>query len=613
MREQIQARDRWRRIVPLLNFFPSKPFKEARGAGVLARLLLVITASVVCVWLFDPALSAHANASLLWRNALPLTLLILLIYALCGYMLISIEIGVAGSWLLLKINAVKELNMDAPIMPGDLLLAHQVTGNIDFFAHYTGYRSLLLGLVACVFFILVMLTWMFERFKQRPGWRRRLAYALLSIVMLVTLFRGDGFWAQTYGDGGLPGFDKWAPILTVRQNGLIASLVRMSQNKQLAIPVAKEDLVYKFAQSYREELLVRSENASSGVRPDIVVVQSEAFFDPGVMRKIDYGQFAPNFARLAQGGITGSLTTPTYGGGTIRTEFETLTGYPMRAFPEVEYPYFGLAESWMPTVPHRLQSLGYTTQLMHPFRSDFWNRDMVMPELGFQTSKYQPDFAHADRAGTYISDHALFDAVLSRLDERSSQPRFIMAITMENHGPWDRGDPWEPGLRGQVIPAGLSAQGEMEMKYYISHLVNGDQALGDFTRTLLARPNWTILVFYGDHLPALPAAYRDFGFDDGKAPPQEHTRYMLLSNRPLKPEQPRREDLHSYDLPGLLFDVAGLPADGYLGMSSVIRRLEERRSNQDTSQFEALQFSAAIMEVRCRHPLEISGDCHSNK
>lgn len=572
------------------------------------RVLFVAIICMACVWLLDPALTGHLNGALLWRNALPLFLVYLACYGLCGRMLSTLWLMTGATWLLFKVNAVKEFNMDVPLMPDDLLLTHQISHNIGFFSHYVGYKSLLLVGAVLVFLLILFAITRVERVRPKSSWKLRVAYTLVAVATLVTLLRGAGFWAEAYGDTSLASYDKWAPILMVQENGLLASLTRRFQMPGADIPVADMHLVYAFGEDHHDRLAARASRAVASELPDIVVVQSEAFFDPGVMRNVDFGQYVPNFERLAATGITGSLTTPTYGGGTIRTEFETLTGYPMRAFPEVVYPYFGLASPWMPTVPHRLQALGYATALYHPFRADFWDRDAVMPGLGFQQSHYQDDFKDASYAGSFISDRTLFSTVLQRLDQQKAQPTYLMAITMENHGPWNRSDALQDQLNGVSLPAGLSSEGREELRYYLSHAINGDKALGEFAAKLMARPRWTILVFYGDHLPSLNKAFSDLGFDDGKSAPEEHTRYMILSNRPFDPRLKTRMNLHAYDLPALVFDIARLPESGNLAFSSVIRRADAL-GKITPADHEKLAFNAAIMEVRCKKPLELTGHC----
>lgn len=575
--------------------------------GVCARVLLMALASLVLVYWLDPALHPTLRAGLLWRNALPVFLLLLLVYGLSGRVLFSTLLGAGITKLLFSVNAIKELNMGEPLMPGDLVLVHQVLHNMGFFAHYTGHRRVLLLFAVLVFAALLWLVWRLEKRWHLLRWIPRLSLVALSLVMLVTLYRGNGFWQDVYANDALVGYQQWAPLASVQKVGFMAGMVRMTQDYQVVLPKADKALVAHFVESHASDVQARMARKLPAELPDIVVVQSEAFFDPGVLKGINFGEFVPNFERLAATGITGSLTTPTYGGGTIRTEFETLTGYPMQAFPSVVYPYYGLVKSWMPSVPRRLQAFGYSTTLFHPFLGSFWNRDQVMPQLGFEHQHFVQDFAGAQHAGAYVSDHALFDYVLAHLDANSHQPQYAMVITMENHGPWDK----DPGalakvLDGHSLPSGLSAAGTRELTYYLSHLVNGDQALGDFAKQLLARPHWTILVFYGDHLPALPHAFADLGFDDGKGDTEEHTRYLLISNRPLTPQH---ADLDSYDLPGLLFDVAGLPEDGYLAIASTIRQAWANAHYEHGPHFGQIQFNAAVLEVSCGHKLSATGKC----
>ncbi|TPG11192.1 LTA synthase family protein [Rhodanobacter glycinis] len=577
-----------------------------RVAGVAGAIFLTALASVALVWWLDPALHGAFDPGLLWRNALPVFLVILLIYALSGRALPTWVFGGTLVWIVFNVNSIKERNLNAPLLPGDLVLWHQVLHNIGFFANYTGHRFVLV-LTALVFMALLWATWRLERRWWHPHWMARLACVVLLSAAIVTLYRGDALWRAAYADEVLPGFEVWDPMASVANTGVMAGLVRMAQEAQTAIPKADQVLVSGFAARHTDEIKARMARQPPAELPDIVVVQSEAFFDPGVIKGVDFGSFVPNFERLAATGITGSLATPTYGGGTIRTEFETLTGYPIQAFPAILYPYYGMASEWMPSVPRRLAAFGYSATLFHPFRSSFWNRRQVMSELGFQHSYYLKSFAGVERAGAYVSDHALFDFVLAHLDDTRREAQYVLVITMENHGPWDS----DPGLLANVLdghplPSGLSTTGTMEMTYYLSHLVNGDHALGDFAKRLLARPRWTVLLFYGDHLPALPAAFADLSFDDHGAAVQEHTRYMVVSNRPLVP---RKLDLSSHELPALLFDTIGLPEDGYLALDSLVRQDRSRDHDLHGTDYRLMQFNAAQLEVACRHRLDAAGHC----
>ncbi|MDO1527640.1 LTA synthase family protein [Fulvimonas sp. R45] len=579
-----------------------------QGAVAAIAIGIMALASLTLVWWLDQALRViPLEIGLLWRNAFPVFLLMLLVYGLSGRPLFTLVLTGGLVRLVYEVNAVKELNLNEPLMPGDLVLWRQVLHNMGFFAHYAGHRLVLLLLVLLAFVAVLWVVWRMERHWPRLRWAGRTAWAALSLIVLVFLFQGRYPWASAYADGSLPGFQLWDPIDSVQHVGFMAGLVRMSQGMRIVTPQGDEALVARFAARHADDLKSRMMRQVPAELPDIVVVQSEAFFDPGVMKGIDYGEFTPNFERLAATGITGSLTTPTYGGGTIRTEFETLTGYPIQAFPSVVYPYYGLAAAWMPSVPRRLAALGYSTVLFHPFRGSFWNRRQVMPELGFQHAYYLRSFAGAAHAGEFVSDHALFDHVLAHLDDAGRGPHYAMVITMENHGPWDS----DPGTLANVLgahplPRGLSAAGTEELTYYLTHLVNGDDALKDFAERLLARPRWTVLLFYGDHLPALPHAFADLGFDDNGTNVTQHTRYLLVSNRPLTP---RKLNLSAYELPALLFDTIGFPEDGYLSLDSVVRQVWAEDHYRHGADYGQIQFNAAQLEVACRHKLDAAGKC----
>ncbi|MBE1160723.1 LTA synthase family protein [Dyella acidiphila] len=581
-----------------------------RGVAFCWRLLGLIAASLLLVHHLDRTFHDALHPALLWRNAFPILLFALLLYGLCGRAMLTLLLSGALAALVYKINTLKLRNMDSPLTPGDVQLGHQVADHIGFFAHYTGYHTVSLIGEPLLMLVLAVVLWRVETPRYRPRWLTRLGLVVLSLGVFYALLHGLRPWRELYSDRDLTTYQQWNPVYSAQSLGMLAAFVRMYQDMQVRVPPPDKQQVAAFASHNAQEIEQRQTRALTQELPDIVVVQSEAFFDPGVLKHVEYGQYDPNYQRLAAGGITGSLTTPTYGGGTIRTEFETLTGYPMLAFPSVQYPYFGLAAGWMPTVPHRLQQFGYSTTLFHPYEAQFWNREQVMPELGFQHMYFQNSFKDAKYAGIYISDRSLFKRVLAYMDQDDSKPRYTMVITMENHGDWDR-DPGDLAqvLREHPLPPGLSSQGQEEMTYYVSHLIHGDAALADFANKLLARPRWTLLLFYGDHLPALSAAYADLGFDDDKTAPEEHTRFMLLSNRPFNPAQPRQVNLAAYDLPGLLFDTAGLPEDGYLAIASTIRHAKVRKTLGNDFNYARLQFNAALMEVSCGRKLDTAGRC----
>ena len=580
--------------------------RGGRWTRTVAKTLVLIAISGLAVWFLDPAFQKVTRLDLLWRNALPCALFALMFYGLLGRFLLSLWLVLVFTKILFVLNAIKVAHMNAPLMPSDWELKDQLLHHLSFFAVYAGGSVLLLAGLAAF----VLITWLLVRYERR--WSRphpvtRVVFAVAAVAILFSLFHGDGVWKQAYSDTELTGYWPSDPVVSVSHTGLMAGLVKFTQEARTRVPKPDLQIIAAFAQKHSQEMYDRASRPLPTELPDIVVIQSEAFFDPSIMKQIEPGDFDPNFQRLSSTGISGSMEAPTYGGGTIRTEFETLTGYPMRAFPQIMYPYYGLASKWMPSVPRRLLAFGYSTTLFHPFGRNFWNRQEVMPALGFQQSYYEDSFKNAAHAGVYVSDQALFSTVLAHLAKPQANPSYTMLITMENHGPWSTKAIALPHiLDHHALPKGLSPDGAEQLTYYLSHLMNGDLALGDFAARLMARPRWTVLLFYGDHLPSLNTAFEDIGFDNGKSYADQRTRYMLISNRPL---QTRKLDLSAYELPGLLFDTIGLPADGYLAFDGAIRQAELGNSTARASFYEQISVNAAREEVRCKEKIRLDGSC----
>lgn len=62
-------------------------------------------------------------------------------------------------------------------------------------------------------------------------------------------------------------------------------------------------------------------------KPNIVMVQLESFFDPTLVKYLQFSEDpVPNFRKLMENYSSGYLTVPSVGAGTANTEFEVLTG-----------------------------------------------------------------------------------------------------------------------------------------------------------------------------------------------------------------------------------------------------------------------------------------------
>ena len=265
--------------------------------------------------------------------------------------------------------------------------------------------------------------------------------------------------------------------------------------------------------------------------PHLVAVQSESFFDPrplwlGIDRKV----LAELDALQRESVLSGSLIVPARGANTIRTEFAFLTGIEERKLGIHRFnPYRAIAHGWkVNALPGLLKGLGYTTICLHPYMGSFYFRDKIFPGMGFEQFLDIRSFANAPRDGAYIADEALAERILETL-EKAETPLFILAITMENHGPLQLEHMEENRAKAfytKDLPKGLE-----ELSVYLRHLKNADHMIGTLRESFDANPHPLSLCWYGDHIPIMPNVYGKFGEPEGSVP------YALWNNHALADER----------------------------------------------------------------------------
>ncbi|CAB3823241.1 LTA synthase family protein [Achromobacter animicus] len=251
------------------------------------------------------------------------------------------------------------------------------------------------------------------------------------------------------------------------------------------------------------------------VMPDLIVVQSESFFDvrrayPQVRRDV-----LANFDLLkSESTRYGQLTVEAWGANTVRTEFAFLSGVPAVALGVHQYnPYRRLAAEGFPTIASYLKSLGYRTVCIHPYHGSFYRRDKILPLLGFEEFLDISHFAGDQADGRYIGDRALAARVLALLGEPGDRPLYLHVISMENHGPLH----WE-GVSKDVEQALVIHQlpnGCADLLAYTRHLRNADAMFGMLREGLLSRARPSGLCVFGDHVPIMPSVYQHLGPVDG--------------------------------------------------------------------------------------------------
>ncbi len=328
------------------------------------------------------------------------------------------------------------------------------------------------------------------------------------------------------------------PAHDVRELGLLASLWRYRADERAPIDLRALPTVFN------GDALARG-----ALRPNIIVIQSESFFDARRLHPgLDPSLFREWDRTHARAAAQGRMHVAAWGANTVRTEFSFLSGLQPTALGVHRFnPYRKFAHQGVATLASTLRNAGYKTICVHPFPASFYARNMVFPKMGFDTFIDISSFNGADKSGPYIGDLAVARKIETLLDQHD-QGVFIFAITMENHGPlhWESVNEIEKATLFSAPPS-IDCD---ELAVYARHLRNADAMLGQLrARCETAQtPHW--LCQYGDHVPIMPAVYAALGEPDGT------TDYVLWGNQASVSSGAR--DIDIADLAALLLaHVAG--------------------------------------------------------
>ena len=536
--------------------------------GTVARLTLIAALVLAALVALDPWLSTATSLQLLLLNLLPAGIVFALALAFVRRYLASLVLTIAFLAVVFYVNQIKIEHLETPLLLSDLGLVRQFFTEIGLFVRYSHGAILVLAVAVLVAIVAILVR--IER--QGIPWTAALFSACLGISTLFML-RGNtlGDLYRSHGVMDTP----WQIYHEVTENGLLASLAANAHDVVLARP-KRDESGYK---SLVRSLLPEAEGADHNpVRPDIVMVLAESFFEPGVLREVDTCAILLLWCELKQIGIHGQMTVPTIGGNTTRTEFEVLVGVPYASLPRPVYPYNAIVNRPTLSIIWWLRELGYTATGLHTYSASFWRRNEAYPHLGFQDFITEEVIPDPERSGPFISDGVLKREILKRLNDEPGQ-QFIFAISMEGHGPWGK---TRKGLNAEQVaaiatPAFQSTEAIVELQQFGFHARNSVRALKELHEAVLQRDKPTLIVFFGDHLPALPKLFREAGFRDDKSPSQQQVPYLALANFPIDPDwKPESSD----QLGLWALELAGLPLPEHYRLMVETYKTEVDRDHQ---------------------------------
>ncbi len=299
--------------------------------------------------------------------------------------------------------------------------------------------------------------------------------------------------------------------------------------------------------------------------PNIVVVMEESYWDSRLLDPKLPQDIAPFFDKNQ---VT-HLLSPSFGGGTANVEFEVLTSLNTAFYPN-EVLYVSKLKKPVYSLPFYLTSLGYQTVAMHNNYGDYYNRNTVYPNLGFQkfislenmaAKKEQEQLINA---GGWATDDLIFKSLQDTLQQNPEQPKFIYAITVENH-PMYNDERY--GKQDFKFSQNLSEIDRRKLSTYTAGTIRANQKLLELKQFLKTVDRPTILLVFGDHLPNLQGVYDNYNFfkDDPERKNLKNyqTPFAVWSNYKLSKKAFKQPYVAASFVAPKLLQMSGIPLSNY--------------------------------------------------
>jgi phosphoglycerol transferase MdoB-like AlkP superfamily enzyme len=453
-----------------------------------------------------------------------------ILLALTNRFKLSLFVLLAISVLFALISNTKQKFLGEPLLPWDFVLGKETTNIIYYFSDFINLK-LIFFLVGLVVLGVVLFRYVpSEQKLSHHSVKVRLALLALALVMISSVYVGKPLPLKQALDLKCI---TWDQKLNNSMNGLYLAFLTNIQWLSIEQPSNYlEESISGIVQRYGLRDSVPADGSSTdkpnAVKPNIIMIMNEAFWDPTLLPGVTFNQDPLSFVHsLQEKNAVGSLLVPVYGGGTVNTEFEVLTGHTTNFLPGGSIAYSQYVRRPLESLASILVNQGYTTTAIHSYHNWFYRRDEVYHNLGFDKFISSEFFIEPQVKRFYISDHQVSQLIIeeSQKAEQEKEPLFIFAVTMQNHGPYVVGYEQE-----QIkVEGDISAEAKRILEIYAQGAADADQSLQMLVEHFAQSDRPTLIVFFGDHLPALGEnyqVYQETGYFEGDLSSYEEYKKM---------------------------------------------------------------------------------------
>lgn len=437
---------------------------------------------------------------------------------------------ISSIWIISAISNNVIVNLrGTPLTGNDLRL---IKSGLKLINNYLSNKEIIsIILLLFILIVLLILIFIFAP-KSKLKINYFLSFGLITIIFLIyKLFNGFAVNSSIVSN------NFWDLEAVYSENGFIYCFSTTLINNGVSEPDSYSENFMESIYYTLEDSLVSSSNNLSVTNlsndekelPNILMIQLESFFDPTLIESVEFDTDPiPNFRELQNNYSTGTFSVSTIGGGTANTEFEVISGFNLDFFAPGEYPYnTTINNKASESINYALKELNYSTHALHNHEGNFYNRNTVFANLGFDTFTSAEYMLINERTDLgWAKDKFLIEPIVDLLTSTETQD-FIYAISVQGHGSYpDKEISDEKYVNVTSINDDLNKN---QLEYYANQVYEMDLFVKDLIDAVNALNEPTVIVFYGDHLPNLNLSKEDLSNKN-----LYETEYVIWDNLNLK-------------------------------------------------------------------------------
>ncbi|MBE7064843.1 MAG: LTA synthase family protein [Ruminococcaceae bacterium] len=397
-------------------------------------------------------------------------------------------------WIIIAIiSYLKSSNVYEPVL---LLDVFNISEGLAAAGKYISVGTFILTVTGVILLIAVIVS-LAKKEQKVPFKLTNLLLSFVVVIVSVTSFFGVRGLSYTNTQ------NKYVRA-TYHTNGFIFSFFNYVLNSTVTEPVG-------YSSETAGEIIEDVKNDYKPVTDskevqNVIVIQLESFCDPYLFKNA-YPDLVferdpmPYIRSLIAENTSGTIDVPIFGGQTVKSEFEFLTGLNMDFLPNGYNPYVThLYENSVDSLARRFEELGYSTTAIHSYQGEFFDRDKVYDKLGFNTFiPYEMMPGVEKREGAIWANDQILITEIDKVLNSTEGNDFIFTVSVQLHGKYNPYDGEYPLVMENFEDEKLEAR----VEYYLSQLELFDKVIQDLVKYLEERNEPTYVLFYSDHLPSL--------------------------------------------------------------------------------------------------------------